>query len=59
LPTAYVRVIGGGETDESARERYWQEHPDHDGCRVEIIRRAFVKPEIIDPKRWVVGKKPQ
>ena len=47
LPTAYVRVVGGEESDEKARERYWREHPDQDGCRVEIIRRAFVKPEII------------
>jgi hypothetical protein len=60
VPTAYVRVVGGEETDEKARERYWREHPDQDGCCVEIIRRAFVKQEIIDhlTKQWM-GKKPQ
>jgi hypothetical protein len=60
LPTGYVRVFGGEETDEKARERYWREHPDQDGCCVEIIRRAFVKQEIIDhlTKQWM-GKKPQ
>jgi hypothetical protein len=59
LPTAYVRVIEGEETDERARERYWREHPEQDGCRVEIIRRAFVKPEVVDPltKQWM-GKNP-
>jgi hypothetical protein len=49
MPTAYVRVMGGAETDEQAIERYWREHPSQDGCRVETIRRVYVKPDISDP----------